>query len=48
MQLQLDNLGIDTVYVEYKVNDGPSKFIGLNAGKSDNYSAYINAQILDH
>jgi hypothetical protein len=39
-----DNLGIDTVYVEYKVNDGSSKFIGLKAGISDTYSAIFNAR----
>jgi hypothetical protein len=33
-----DNLGIDTVYVEYKVNNGPSKYFGLLAGSSDEYS----------
>ncbi len=41
-----DNLGIDTVYIEYKVNDGPSAYVGMNAGKKDNYSAVINAKLL--
>jgi hypothetical protein len=39
-----DNIGIDSVYVEYKVNDGPSKYIGLRAGDSDNYSGSLNAK----
>jgi hypothetical protein len=33
-----DNLGIDTVYVEYKVNEGPSEFIGLAADGKDGFS----------
>ena len=40
----IDNLGIDTVYVEYKVNNGASKFIGLKAGVPDNYSTIFNAR----
>ena len=32
-----DNLGIDTVFAEYRVNDGQSVFIGLKAGKENNY-----------
>ena len=39
-----DNLGIDTVFAEYKLNDGQSVFIGLKAGKEDNYSGDINAR----
>jgi hypothetical protein len=42
----IDNLGIDSVYVEYKVNTGPSKYIGLKAGISDSYSAIINTKPL--
>ncbi|MCX6325106.1 MAG: T9SS type A sorting domain-containing protein [Bacteroidia bacterium] len=38
----IDNIGIDTVYVEYKVNDAFSKFIGLKAGDSDNYSTIFS------
>jgi hypothetical protein len=41
-----DKLGIDTVYVEYKLNDGESEFIGLKAGSSDNYSAIFSARPL--
>ena len=41
-----DNLGIDSAYVEYKVNNGPSKFIRLNRGKADVYSIGINARSL--
>jgi hypothetical protein len=38
-----DNIAIDTVYVEYKVNEGPSGFIGL-AGKGNNkYSNIFSA-----
>jgi hypothetical protein len=41
-----DNLGIDTVFAEYRLNGGPSVFIGLTAGKENNYSAEINARSL--
>jgi len=42
----IDNIGIDSVYVEYKVNTGPSKFIGLKAGISDSYSTIFSARSL--
>ncbi|HUX56714.1 MAG TPA: T9SS type A sorting domain-containing protein [Bacteroidales bacterium] len=38
-----DNKGIDTVYVEYKVNNGQSNYLGLKSGISDSYNAIINA-----
>jgi hypothetical protein len=38
-----DNLGVDTVFTEYKVNDGQSVFLGLKAGKENDYSAELNA-----
>ena len=41
-----DNLGVDSVYVEYKINMGSSKFIRLKEGKPDNYSAVFNARSL--
>jgi len=41
-----DNLGIDSAYVEYKVNNGPSKFIRLNKGNADVYNTGINARSL--
>ena len=36
-----DNLGVDSVYVEYRVNDQQSKYIGLKAGNSDAFKAII-------
>jgi len=42
-----DSLGIDSVYIEYKVNNGSSDYIGLNAGKSHNYRASFSARILN-
>jgi hypothetical protein len=39
-----DNTGVDSVYVEYKVNSGISKFLGLKAGKSDIYGTILNAK----
>jgi hypothetical protein len=41
-----DNLGIDSVYVEFKVNHGPSKFIRLKKGQTDNYSTAFDARSL--
>jgi hypothetical protein len=41
-----DNLGIDSVYVEYKINNGSSKFIRLKKGKSDNFNTIFNAKPL--
>ncbi len=38
-----DKLGIDTVYAEYKLNDGQTLYIGLKAGKEDSYTGEINA-----
>lgn len=44
--LVTDNLGIDSVYIEYKVNNGPSKFIRLKKGTADNFSTVFNAKPL--
>ncbi len=41
-----DNIGVDSVYVEYKVNDSQSKFIGLKAGSNNSFSADIKAKQL--
>lgn len=32
-----DNLGIDTVYIEYQINNGPLKYSGLTKGEPDLY-----------
>jgi len=42
----IDNLGIDSVYVEYKINNGPSKFTRLKEGQNDNFSTVFNAKLL--
>ena len=39
-----DNVGIDAVYLEYKINNGPLKYFGLIAGDQDKYNAKINAK----
>jgi hypothetical protein len=44
--LAADNIGIDTVYVEYRVNDGPSTYVGLEAGENYSYKAEIIAKPL--
>lgn len=36
-----DNLGIDTVFIEYRVNSGISKYHGFKSGDSDEYSASL-------
>lgn len=41
-----DNLGIDSVYVEYKINNGPSKFIRLKNSKDNNYATVLKAKPL--
>ncbi len=41
-----DNLGLDSVYVEFKVNHGPSKFIRLKKGQTDKYSSAFDARSL--
>ena len=40
----IDNLGIDSVYVEYKVNTGPWKFRVLKAGPSHTFSTIFKAR----
>jgi len=44
--LATDNLGIDTIYVEYKINDGPSGYLGLNDKGNYQYSISIKASLL--
>ena len=39
-----DNHGIDTVYVEYMVNERAPEYIGLKAGKLFSYSTVFNAK----
>jgi len=41
-----DNLGIDTIYVEYSVNEEASHFFGLKAGSNSIFSADLNAKAL--
>ena len=37
-----DNIGIDTVYVEYNINNGPAKYIGLASKGLNIYSMTFN------
>lgn len=41
-----DNLGIDSVYVEYKINNGASRFIRMKNTKADNFSTIMNVKSL--
>ena len=41
-----DEIGLDTVFAEYKLNDGQTFHIGLNAGKEDLFTGEINARSL--
>ena len=39
-----DNLGIDTAYIEYRVNNNGSKLTGLAAGDQDLYTKVLNVR----
>jgi hypothetical protein len=41
-----DNIGIDTVYVEYKINDGSYNYAGLVHQEDNDYRALLNAKPL--
>jgi len=41
--LAADNIGVDTVYIEYKVNEGATMTAGMKAGENLSFTAWINA-----
>ncbi|HEX2975050.1 MAG TPA: hypothetical protein VHO68_03860, partial [Bacteroidales bacterium] len=41
-----DNIGIDSVYLEYRINDGQSSFMGLKHGSGFSYSAEMETRKL--
>jgi hypothetical protein len=41
-----DNIGVDTVYLEYKINNGPSNYLGLKPFENDGYSNFLKAKTL--
>ncbi len=41
-----DNIGIDTVYMEYRINDESSSFIGLKSDSADIFSVFLTPGIL--
>jgi Secretion system C-terminal sorting domain len=41
-----DNLGIDTVYIEYKVNEGPPQYLGLKPDGEDEFSNSLKIKTL--
>jgi hypothetical protein len=41
-----DNLGVDSVYVQFRKNNEPFKFLRLKKGISDNYTTAFNARSL--
>ena len=41
-----DNLGIDTVYIEYRVNSGPLKYSGLTSEELNKYTLNLNVKPL--
>lgn len=43
----IDNLGVDSVYAEYKVNNGISSYFGLNSFKNNLYKGSIKAKNLN-
>jgi Secretion system C-terminal sorting domain len=42
-----DNLGIDTVYIEYRKNDGAFSYLGLHHDSLDIYSNYLEIKSMD-
>jgi len=42
----IDNIGIDSVYLEYKVNNGPSRFVRMEKGNADSYKTVLSANSL--
>jgi len=42
-----DNLGLDSVYVEYNINNGPSKFVRLKNKSTNIFSTELSARSLD-
>jgi hypothetical protein len=42
-----DNIGLDTVYVEYKINEGTFNYAGLVHQKENDYRALLNAKPLN-
>ena len=45
--LVADNLGIDTVYMEYIVNEGQPEFMGFTSGEGNVYTAFIELKRLN-
>ena len=41
-----DNIAVDSVYLEYKVNNGPSRFARMKHGTTNNFKALVNARAL--
>jgi hypothetical protein len=41
-----DNIGVDSVYVEYRINNGASKFIRLKRGTGNSFKTVFNAKSL--
>ncbi|HBC80321.1 MAG TPA: hypothetical protein DEO60_14440 [Bacteroidales bacterium] len=39
-----DNLGIDTVYVEYRINSGPVKYHGMTSAVQDEFTLNLNVK----
>lgn len=39
-----DNIGVDTVYIEYKLNNDPVNTFGLNAEGQDTFSSNVNVR----
>lgn len=42
-----DNTGIDSLYLEYRINDGQLRSKGFNAGKNDVFTAFIRLMELN-
>lgn len=42
-----DNIGIDSVYIEYRVNDGPVNFRKLDSGADDTFITYLEPPLME-
>ena len=42
-----DNIGVDTVFIEFKINEGTSVFTGLTAAAKDNYEYLMDLRVLN-
>ncbi|MGE5421257.1 MAG: T9SS type A sorting domain-containing protein [Chloroflexota bacterium] len=42
-----DNLGVDSLFLEYRINKGPLRYKGFTAGKNDEFSSWLRLKDLN-